>query len=235
MPNIDIAVDADLQQLFKLPPCSDLELTPSSGLSVQLPTGGALQSFSDISKGVPTDCSMTFSLMIQIAPFLASIRCLLSVLKLLKPLVDIVKNLPVPPVAALIEFGEAAAELAPCLLIPTPAAIIPFVKDLLCLILKVLECFLSQIKSLMNILGPLELQITQAQQSGNDELLETLQCAQKNAQTQAGQIMNSLGPAGMLLDLAGPLLDIAGVPAISLPSMGSASDLTALNNVVETI
>jgi hypothetical protein len=146
-----------------------------------------------------------------------------------------VKNLPVPPVSALVEFGEAAAALAPCLLIPTPAAIIPFVKDLLCLILKVLECFLSQIKSLVNILGPLELQLNTAQQSGNDELVATLQCAQQNAQTQAGQIMSSLGPAGMLLDLAGPLFDIAGVPAISLPALGSASDVAALNNVVQTI
>jgi hypothetical protein len=138
-------------------------------------------------------------------------------------------------VGALVEFGEAAAALEPCLLIATPASIIPFVKDLLCLILKVLACFLSQIESLKKILGPLELQIAQAQQGGNDELLATLQCAQKNAQTQAGQVMNSLGPVGVLLDLAGPLFDIAGVPAISLPSMGSASDLAALNNIVQTI
>jgi hypothetical protein len=235
MPNIDIAVDADLSKLFKLPPCSDLALNPAKGLSVQLPTGGALQSFADISKGIPTDCSMTFSLMLQIAPFLASIRCLLNVLKLLKPLVDIIKNLPIPPASALVEFGEAAAALAPCLLIPTPAIIIPFVKDLLCLILKVLECVLGQVKSLLAIMGPLQLQLAEAQQSGNDELLATLQCAQQNAETQAGQIMNSLGPAGMLLELAGPLLDIAGVPAITLPSLGSTSDLTALNTAVQTL
>jgi len=235
MPNIDIAVNADLKQLFTLPSCDDLKLPAAGGLSVQLPTGGALQAFADISKGVPTDCAMTFSLMLQIAPFLASIRCLLNVLKLLKPLVDIVKNLPMPPASALVEFGEAAVALAPCLLIPTPAAIIPFVKDLLCLILKVLECFLGQMKSLIRILGPLQLQLTQAQQSGNDELAATIQCAQTNAQTQASQLMNSLGPVGVLLDLAGPLFGIAGVPAITLPAAGSATDLTALNNMLQTI
>jgi hypothetical protein len=236
MPNIDIAVDADLTQLFQLPSCDALALPDAGKISVQLPTGGVLQSFSDISKGIPTDCSMTFSLMMQIAPFLASIQCLLNVLKLLKPLIDIIKSLPgIPPVKAIEEFGEAVVALAPCLLIPTPAAMIPFVKDLLCLILKVLKCFLSQMQSLLRILGPLSLQLNLAQQSGNDELVSTLQCAQQNAQTQAGQIMNSLGPAGVLLDLAGPLFGIAGIPAISLPSLGSASDLQSLNTAVKSI
>lgn len=235
MAGIDIAVSADLEQLFQLPSCADITLPSASGLSVQLPTGGSLQAFADISKGIPTDCSMTFSLMLQLAPFMASIQCLLNILKLLKPLIDVIKNLPFPPPSAIGEFVEAAADLAPCLLIPTPAIMIPFVLDLLCLILKVLNCFLSQIKSLINIMGPLSLQLTAAQQSGNSDLIATLQCAQQNAQTQAGQIMNSLGPVGALLEIAGPLFGIAGVPSISMPSLGSASDLAALNTVVNDV
>lgn len=235
MPNIDIAVSADLEQLFQLPPCADITLPAASGLSVQLPTGGSLQAFADISKGIPTDCSMTFSLMLQLAPFIASIQCLLNVLKLLKPLIDIVKGLPFPPASAITEFAEAAVGLAPCLLIPTPLVMIPFILDLLCLILKVLNCFLGQMESLIKIMGPLSLQLTAAQQSGNDDLVATLQCAQQNAQTQAGQIMNSLGPVGALLEVAGPLFGIAGVPAITLPALGSASDIAALNSVVQTI
>lgn len=236
MPNIDIAgVDANLQQMFQLPPCSDITLPSAGSISVQLPTGGSLQAFADISKGIPTDCSMTFSLMLQLAPFMASIQCLLKVLQLLKPLVEIVQGLPFPPASALSDFAEAAVGLAPCLLIPTPAVMIPFVLDLLCLILKVLNCFLEQMNSLISILEPLSLQLTSAQQAGNDELVATLQCAQQNAQTQAGQIMSSLGPVGALLEIAGPLLGIAGVPAITLPALGSASDVAALKSVVQTI
>src|SRR5215469_225070 len=235
MPNIDIQVDADLNELFQLPPCADITLPSASGLSVQLPTGGALQAFADISKGIPTDCSMTFSLMLQIAPFLGSLTCLLKVLKLLKPLIDVIQGLPMPPVKALADFAEAAVGLAPCLLVPTPASIIPFILDLLCLILKVLKCFVDQMKSLINILGPLNLQLSAAQQSGNNELTATLQCAAQNAQTQAGQIMNSLGPVGVLLDIAGPLFDIAGVPAITFPPLGSATDVAALNSIVQTV
>jgi len=235
MPSIDITVSPELEQMFQLPACADITLPSASGLSIQLPTGGSLQAFADISKGIPTDCSMTFSLMLQLAPFIASIQCLLNVLKLLKPLIDVIKGLPMPPVSALEEFGEAAAALAPCLLIPTPAIMIPFILDLLCLILKVLNCFLSQLKSLINILGPLTLQLNTAQQSGNSELIATLTCAQQNAQTQAGQIMSSLGPVGALLEVAGPLFGIAGIPAISLPALGSATDIAALNSVVTTM
>jgi hypothetical protein len=235
MASIDISVSADLQELFQLPSCADISLPTASGLSIQLPTGGSLQAFADISKGIPTDCSMTFSLMMQLAPFIASIQCLLNVLKLLKPLVDIVQGLPFPPVGALTEFAQAAEALAPCLLIPTPAIMIPFVIDLLCLILKVLNCFLSQMDSLINILEPISVQLTTAQQSGNDDLVAILNCSQQNALTQAGQIMNSLGPVGALLQVAGPLFSIAGIPGITLPALGSASDVAALKSVVNAI
>jgi hypothetical protein len=240
MPSLDIKVDADLSGLFELPKCIDLSLPKAGSLSVQLPTGGALKAFADISKGIPTDCSMTFSLMLQIAPLLASMECLLKILKLIKPLIDVVGSLGPPPdpiklPKAIVEFMKAAEAIVPCLLIPTPASLLPFVRDLLCLILKVLKCFLSQLKSLMKIMGPLSLQLSAAREAGNDELVATLECAQANAQTQAGQIMNSLGPVGTLLDLAGPVLGIVGVPAIQLPALGSASDMEALNSVVSTV
>jgi hypothetical protein len=235
MPNIDIEVDADLKEAFQIPACLELGLPNAAPLKIQLPTGGSIQAFADISKGIPTDCALTFSLMIQIAPFLAATECLLKVLKLLKPLIDVIQGLPMPPVKALQEFAKAAVDLAPCLLVPTPASILPFIKDLLCLILKVLRCFRSQMKSLLAIMGPLALNLQTAQADGNDELAATIQCAQKNAEIQASQLMNSLGPVGVLLDLAGPLFGIAGVQPIQLPSMGSATDLNALRSVVKSI
>jgi hypothetical protein len=214
MPNIDIAVDVDLKQAFDIPSCIDLSLPNAGPLKVTLPTGGTISAFADISKGIPTDCSMTFSLMLQIAPFLAATECLLKVLKLLKPLIDVIQGLPMPPVKAIQEFVKAAVDLPPFLLVPAQPSIIT---------------------SLVKILGGLWLQLTAAQQEGNDELVGVIQCAQANAQTQAGQIMNSLGPVGVLLDLAGPLFGIAGIPAIQLPALGSASDLAALNSVVQTM
>lgn len=231
MPNIDIPVDANLQSLFGLPECDTINIPFPKPLKIQLPTGGSISSISDISKGIPTDCAMTFSLMVQIAPLLASTECLLKVLKLLKPLIDVIKGLPMPPVKAIQEFAKAAAELAPCLLVPTPLNIIPFLRDILCLIIKMLNCFLGQMKSLIAIMSGITLQLQLAQ--GNDELTQTLQCAQENAARQAQHLTASIEPVGVILDLAGSLFDIAGVPGVKLPSLASPDDLQAMNQIVQ--
>jgi hypothetical protein len=235
MPNIDIAVDADLRKVFSLPPCSEISIPGPQPLKVQLPTGGFISAFADISKGIPTDCSMTFSLLLQIAPFLAASECLIRVLKLLKPLIEVIKSLPTPSPALLVEFGQAAVELAPCLLVPTPLAIIPFIRDLLCLLLRVLNCFLSQMKSLLRVLEGLELKLNLALQSGNSELVNTIQCAQANANAHVQHLTSSLEPVGVLLDLASALFEIAGVPTIKLPTIGSQSDLASLNAFVQAV
>jgi hypothetical protein len=236
MPNVDITVDADLKKLFNLPPCAEISIPGPKPMKVQLPTGGSITAFADISKGIPTDCSMTFSLLVQLAPFLAATECLFKVLKLLKPLIDIIKGLPKPPSPGLIvEFGEAAAALAPCLLVPTPAAIIPFIRDLLCLILRALNCFLGQMKSLLNVMEGLQLKLDLAQNSGNDELVNTIQCAQQNANAHAQHLMSSLEPVGILLDLAGDLFGIAGLPTIKLPAAGSQTDLASIRSLIDAV
>jgi hypothetical protein len=239
MPKIDISVEPDLQDLFNLPSCDDLALPAPSKLKIQLPTGSTISAFADISKGIPNDCSMTFSLMMQIAPFLGAFDCLLRVLKLLKPLIEVVKSLGPPPdpiklPSAIEDFVKAAVDLAPCLLVPTPANIIPFLRDLLCLIRRVLKCFHDQLTSLLTTMHGLELKLQLAQSTGNSELLTLIVCAQQNASTQAEHLTNSLEPVGVLLDLAGSLFDIAGVPTIKLPTVGQ-TDLAGLTALAETV
>src|SRR4029453_17343833 len=93
MPNIDIELEPELEQLFELPPCNIVSLPEPSPITINLPTGGSLKAITDISKAIPNDCSMTFNLMVQIAPLLASMDCLLKILGLLKPLVDMMDAL----------------------------------------------------------------------------------------------------------------------------------------------
>jgi hypothetical protein len=240
MPKIDIQVPPDLAKLFELPPCTELSLPPPAPLKLTLPTGGAMQAFADVSKGIPNDCSMTFSLMLQIAPFLAAFECLLAILKFLKPLIEVVKSLGPPPdpiklPKAIDDVLTAVKDLAPCLLVPTPLNIIPFIRDLLCLILRVLNCFLSQMKSVLSLLEGLQIQLDLAQSTGNFEQVAMIQCAQGNASIQSQHLMASLGPVGVLLDLAGTMFDIAGVPAIKLPAVGSQTDLDSLNALVKSV
>ena len=100
-----------------------IKLPSPKPLKVQLPTGGSLQAFADISKGIPTDCAMTFSLLVQIAPFLAGTECLFKLLALIGPLIDVIKGLagpdPIKLAKALPKFLKAAEKLAPCLLVVT--------------------------------------------------------------------------------------------------------------------
>lgn len=236
---IDIPVSEDLNELLKLPPCKDIQLPKPSLPKIQLPTGGTIQAFTDISKGIPNDCSMSFSLLVQIAPLLAGLECLVKVLGLLKPLIDVIGGLtkpdPIQLAQAVPNLAKAAEEIAPCLLVPTPAAMIPFVKDILCLILKVLNCFLGQLKTIVGVMGNLAIQLKQAEDSGNTELQKVLKCTQENANISAQHLVNSLGPIGVLLELMGPFLSIAQVDAIVLPAIGSDTDINSLNQTIQAV
>jgi hypothetical protein len=237
MPNIDIQVSPDLNKTFQFPPCSQVQIKPASPLTITLPTGGTLTAFSDLSKGIPSDCSMTFSLMLQIAPFLASTECLLKVLGLIGPLVEFVKAVPDPIKLAgtVPKFLQAAEAVMPCVAVVTGLGIIPFVKDLLCLIIKALKCFTGQLQSLVGIMNGLNLQLAAAQTAGNTDLVSAIECEQGNAAALAANLTNSLQPIGVILQLAGTLFGIIGMKPITLPTVGGGTDLAALNTVLQTI
>ena len=112
---------------------------PTSENTVHLPTGSILHPIVENAE-TSVDCSMTADLQRQTAPWLASTECLLKILALLKPLIDVVEHLPTPSPSALQEFAKAAADLRPCLLMGTTASALPLVRDLLCLSLRSLEC-----------------------------------------------------------------------------------------------
>jgi hypothetical protein len=235
MPNIDIPVSVDLAAMFELPACEDISLPKPTKLKIALPTGGSLSAITDVSKGIPNDCSLTFSLLLQIAPLLGSIECLIRVLKLLKPLIELLKALPLPSPKLIADFVKAAEGVAECLLVPTPLRMIPFVRDILCLVLKVLKCLIGQLKTILGVMQGLTIKINAATEAGNSELLAALQCSMDNAQTAAGHLTNSVEPIGLILELVEPFMEIAGISPIKLPKMGSQNDLNALNSALQAL
>lgn len=230
-----IPIKVDLQKSFGLPPCADMGLPKPSPMKVSLPSGGSLTALSDISKGIPNDCSMSFNLLLQLQPLLGSMDCLLKILKLLKPLIDIIKGLPFPDPSIIAKFVEAAVDLAPCLAIPTPVAMVPFVKDILNLILKMLRCFISQMKSVVDVMKGLGLQMKIAEDTGNEALMKALQCSQENAQTNASHAMQSIEPVRTILDMLAPIFEIAQIPAVAIPVMDAGGDVEALEKALSTI
>jgi hypothetical protein len=110
-------------------------------LTVRLPTGSSLHAIGQDDGSEP--CASAASVLQQTAPWLASMDCMLRILRVLKPLIDVIGGLPSPRASALQDFARAATELVPCLLATTAASALPFVHDLLCLVLQSLRCVLN--------------------------------------------------------------------------------------------
>ena len=71
MATIDIALPDELTQALTPPPLC-LNLPKPAMPTLTLPIGGSLLGVADITRGIPTDCSMRFSLILQLAPIMAS-------------------------------------------------------------------------------------------------------------------------------------------------------------------
>lgn len=233
MANVDIPVPDELRQALSAPKCIDLSLPEPKKLTVTLPSGASLTSLHNVGQNIPNDCSLTFSLMLQIAPLMGSMTCVLKILKLLKPLSDAVTS-PPPTPGLIKEIAEAVADLAPCFLMLTPAGMIPFVRDILCLILKALSCLIDVLQTSLEFMSGLSIKLEQAQATPDPDpdLIASLECAQQNVLTSIGHLMNGIEPVKAILELASPFMSIAGVGAIQLPALGSAGDTEALNQVL---
>ena len=236
MPDIDIPVSVDVQEMFNIPACADLRLPKLKPATITLPTGAALKVIADISKGIPNSCSLNVSLMLQLAPLLASMECLLRILKLLGSLVKVIKGLPFPPVKAIKDFIQAAADLAPCLAMPINIpGLLQLVHDVICLVVRALKCVVDGLNTVVKTLKGLSIQIKIATDEGNQELLATLQCAQENAMTSSASLMQSVEPIAAIMDLLGGIMEMAGLPAFKMPALAPAADIAALEGTVQTL
>ena len=93
MARIDIPVSVNVQKALDLPPCAKLRIPKAKPLTLTLPTGSSLQSITDLSKGIPTDCGMQMNIMLQVAPLLAAIDCPLKILGVIGPLMEVISSL----------------------------------------------------------------------------------------------------------------------------------------------
>ncbi|MEP6859876.1 MAG: hypothetical protein ABJE66_04610 [Deltaproteobacteria bacterium] len=237
---IDIKLPDAIAKAMTPPSCDDLKVPSPQKLSLCLPFGGSFQSITDVSKGIPDDCEVTFSILLQLQPLMGSLGCFIKLLKVIQPLVDIITgltHLPAPDLGkvagAMPKFVEAAADIASCFL-AFQTSIPKFVRDLLHMIAKLLKCIAGTIKSIAELMSGLEISIQSAQASGNKALMDQLKCAKDNAQSQADAAMGSMDMIAAVLSVAEPLLAIAGITP-TLPTIGSAQDAAALEEAANTM
>jgi hypothetical protein len=175
--------------------------------AIQVPTGGQLLGFAN-PHPPSNECSAITNLQTQVAPLIVSMSCQLKVLKLLKPLIEVIHGLPTPPVEALEDFSKAAIDLAPCLLIPTPSGLLPFVHDLLCIEIKSLTCLWESLQSAVG-------------QPGAD--------LSSYSKPLVRSILDSYQPIAGTLKLAAELFDAAGLTLPEAPVLGNGTDLASLS------
>ena len=211
-------------------PC--VTLKPLTPLSVSLPLGGSLSAMADFSLGTPSNCTMTFNLLLQVTPMLASIACLIKILGVVGALKDVFSSLPTPDLVKLFKAIDDAVECIADVAVP----VIPFVKtiiDILKLIVAFLTCFVDELTSIVNVQLSLDLNAAQ----GDPQLLAALQCAQQNAETSMANLNTGIQGIQPLISMVGTLASIAGVPinlAITAPPVGS-SPLEAIAHLKATV
>ena len=246
MATIDITLSDELQAALTPPKCLDLRLPKPGKTELKLPTGGTIKPLPDITKGIPTDCSMNFNLALQMAPIMASMECLFKVLAFLGVVVELIvkiadpKVLPPSKLTAVVEalpkLAEKGMELMPCInmVILPPLNLVPFIKSLLLMIARMLRCTAQALRSAIEILDGIGLEMLTAQEAGNDALAQQLECAKENAELAMAGSMASLEPVMLLLDLAKPFLALAGIP-VEVPPIASGESLDAMKSALESI
>jgi hypothetical protein len=211
-------------------PC--IKLTPLTPMSVTLPLGGSLSSIADFSLGTPSNCTMTFNLLLQVTPMLASIACLIKILGVVGALKDVFSSLPTPDLGKLFSAIDEAVECIADVAVP----IIPFVKtiiDILKLIVAFLTCFVDELTSIVNIQASIDLSAAQ----GDPALLAALNCAQANAETSMANLNAGIAGLQPLISMVGTLASIAGVPlnlSLTPPPAGS-NPLAAVAHLKATV
>jgi hypothetical protein len=234
---IKVPLPEKLEQKLKQPVC--IPLPKPAKASLNLPTGGRIQGVVDVTKAIPDDCSMSFSLMLQLGPILANLDCLFKIVGVIKPLVETVQAIGKPDPTkipdALLDLGKAVPPLVDCIAKFVGLGIPLFVRDILALLAKILRCICQQLRSILNVMSGLALQFKSAKADGNTELMAALECAQGNAQTSMNHAMTAVEPVFLLLSLAEPFLGMAGVDPITTPKLASAEDLDAMSKTIETL
>ena len=198
-------------------PCLELPKLPQIP-SIKLLGGAELKGFVDFSAGPTTDCKLTFNLLLQLAPLLASMACLFKMLDVFQKLQAFANSVADP--TKIKELVDAITELGLCL--PTPPLVGVMIKGILDLVIGFLSCFLNQLDSILKFQATIDLKSA----DGNPMLKATLLCAKDNAKTSMDNLMMSLQPLQPILNMVGVVADIAKIPGLKLPNLADISTST---------
>jgi hypothetical protein len=202
--------------MINLLPC--VEVPKPDPLKVSLPFGGELKAMVDPSLGPPTDCTLAHSLMLQLTPLLGSMACLLKVLNVVAALKEFANTLQPGKLISAID------DMSGCLnIVLGPIPIACMVVDILRMILAYINCMIEAVESLLNFQIGIDLNAA----NGNPVLLDSLICAQNNANATMASMSQGMQGIQPLIQLVNMCLSIVGQDEIVLPDMSASTPTPA--------
>ena len=215
------------------PPCPKLKKPKVP--TIELPFGAQLKGLADFSAGLPSQCALNFSLLVQLGPLLASMACLLKILNVIGKLQAFVKAVPDPMklAEAVPELLKAIAAVGPCL----PPVAFPqlaiTLKQILQLVVGILQCVVAQLDSILEIQAKIDIKAA----AGNPALERALQCAQDNAAAAMDSVGTTLEGLQPILQMVTMVAEIAGISLqpIAVPAGGAADALATVQALRDAI
>jgi len=192
---------------------------------IPLPFGGALKPIVDMSKGLPNDCEMIHSLMLQVTPMLCGMECMLRVLKVMMALKELVSSLP--DLSKVSDVVKAIEQLAECFVMLTPLGIGKLIAAVLRMIIAYLNCFIKAFMSIYNFQAGIDI----SGAGDNPILLNSLNCAKSNADKSMQGLKDTMGGVEPLMELLSLLGSIGGLQ-LKLPSL---ADVTGQEDPLKAI
>ncbi len=220
---MDFKVDVDLPTVEI--PCPKLPELPSLP-NITLLGGAELKAFLNIAEGPGTDCKLTFNLLLQLGPLLASMACLFKIMNVMGALKEFV-SAPLNPAKA-VKVVDSIVELTACIPVFAIPQIILMIKAIIELIIRFISCVIEFIMSIMNLLSNIDINISLA--GDNPALLSVLNCSKENANASMTNAMTALDALAPILMMIQAVASIAGTtiaPLPDIPSMKNAQDPAA--------
>lgn len=191
-------------------------IPPIDQITIPTPFGIELQSITDMSKGIPNDCAIVHSLMLQLTPMLAGFSCILKIL-------NVIAAIPKFAASPLTEAGDllkAIDKASDCLGLPfNPKPWLDMIKGILQVILAFLGCLIQGYESVRNFKAGIDL----ASDNGTPLLLNTIDCATQNGDTSLASLMSAMSAIQPLMQIIDSITQIVPGLNLNLPSLSSSS------------
>ncbi len=204
MPEEELEINDFCEQVMGIPIIKEIGDLPS----VTLPLAGKLEGAADFTIATPSDCSLSFSLLAQLTPLLANLKCVANILGVVVALKKFATN-PLTKGPDLIQAIDEAKDCLAPFLIPQ-FCIALSIYNVLELVVKILGCLIEQLDSLVTFKAKFDWDAAQS-----DPLLTaSLACAKSNVENSMKNLEKSLKSINLTLEILQGLASLASLDGI---------------------